>query len=110
MKPRHFVEAPEGATEIKPLRDYLVIRPLTKPGMIGGIYVVDDKNSLMAEVVAAGPECGRGKFWDVDKGDTVHVAAYGMTAAGAKIQLGDQKVIMIRARDINGVVDKEEVA
>jgi len=111
MKPRHFLEAPENAKEIRPLRDYLVLRPLEKPGMIGALFLpdvksLDAKNGLMAEVIAAGPECGADKFWKVQAGDTVHVAAYGTTAAGMKLKLNGETVILIRARDVNGVVQK----
>ena len=111
MKPGTMLEAPAKARAISPLRDYLVIRPITRPGMIGGLYLpespdFDNKNGLLAEVIAAGPECGPDEFWKVEVGDTVHVAAYGATAAGAKIKLGDETVILIRARDITGVVEE----
>lgn len=115
MKPGTVIEAPEKAKMIRPLRDYLVLQPLEKPGMAGALYLpdmksLDSKNGLRALVIAAGPECGPDKFWKVKVGDEVHVTAYGTTAAGAKIKLGDETVILIRARDINGVVQKSKAA
>lgn len=89
---------------IRPLRDVLVLEPLTKPGMVGLIHVPDsgklrDKTGGYCKVVAAGPACVLAK-----KGDKVHVAAYGSQYAGEPFEHEGKKIVLLRERDINGVV------
>jgi len=40
-KPGTMVEAPARAKTIRPLHDYILCRPLMKPGMVGRIYLPD---------------------------------------------------------------------
>ena len=90
---------------IRPLRDYLVLKPLSTPGMIGLLHIPDsglqkDKTGGYCEVLAAGSTCLLAK-----KGDTVHVTAYGSHYAGIELIHEGKKVIMLRERDINGVME-----
>jgi chaperonin GroES len=114
MKPGSVTEAPAGAKTIRPLSDYLVLRPLTKPGMVGALYLpdcdsIDVKNGTRCEVVAVGP--GRRQSsgdlipMEVKVGDHVHLTAYGTTAAGMNVEVNGEKLVMIRARDINGILE-----
>lgn len=94
---------------IKPLRDYCVLRPLEAAGKIGAIWLpqtdsITEKNGTRCKVVAVGSECGRGKYWDVDVGDTVHLTAYGTHPAGITVMDGNEKLLMIQAKNINGVL------
>lgn len=90
---------------IRPLRDLLVIRPIGKPpGKIGDIYIPDlgtsqNKNGCICEVLAAGPKVELAKV-----GSHVHVMAYGEKPAGDEVTINGEKCIMIRERDITGVV------
>jgi chaperonin GroES len=113
-KPRNFVEAPQGATTIRPLGDYLLLRPLAKPGMAGNLYLpdtksIEEKNGTRCEVLAVGPgrltQSGDRIPVEVRVGDTVHVTAYGTTSAGMKVSLNGETLIMIRQRDINGRIE-----
>lgn len=88
---------------IRPLRDYLVLRPLAQPGMIGRIHIPDsemlrDKTGVWCEVVAAGPTVELAKVgWEV------HVTAYGSHPAGVEVEHAGEKLVVIRERDVNGV-------
>lgn len=89
---------------IRPLHDYLVLKPETKPGMIGAIHIPDfgnlqDKTSAICTVLEAGTKCVLSKV-----GDRVHVTAYGSHLAGVELNHDGQKLVLIRERDINGVV------
>lgn len=67
---------------IRPLRDILVLRPLTEPGRYGSLYLPDlelsgNKSSVTCEVLAAGPghherhlEGSKAKVPGADTGDT----------------------------------------
>jgi co-chaperonin GroES (HSP10) len=118
VKPATLTEAPEQAKTIRPLHDYLVVKPLTRPGMIGLIHLPeqadDNRNGTIAEVLAVGPgrllPSGIRIPMEVSVGDCVHLTAYGTTAAGCKIVLNGEKVLMIRARDINGICDRPVAA
>lgn len=100
---------------IRPLSDYLVLRILAKPGKVGLLYLpdvdsIDMKNGTRCEVLAVGPgrmlPSGFRVPMEVKVGDTVHLAAYGTTAAGAHVFDEGETKIVIRARDINGIIDK----
>ena len=89
---------------IRPMRDVLVLRPLTRPGMVGLIVIPDsgrqrDKTGGYCEVVAAGPKSVLAK-----EGAIVHVTAYGDHYAGEEFQHEGETLVLIRERDINGVV------
>jgi co-chaperonin GroES (HSP10) len=112
-----MTEAPEAKT-IRPLSDYLLVKPLTRPGMVGLIHLPeqadDNKNGTIAEVLAVGPgrmlPSGFRVPMEVKVGDCVHLTAYGTTSAGCRIVLNGEKVIMIRARDANGVCERPKAA
>ena len=109
-----MTETLENAKMIKPIGDYLLLKPLERAGMVGLIHLpnVDSihmKNGTICEVLAAGPgrRSADGKSMipmDVKVGDKVHLTAYGATSAGVNLVMNGEKVVMIRARDINGVV------
>jgi chaperonin GroES len=71
---------------------------------------MDMKNGTRCEVIAAGPgrlqPSGDRIPMEVRVGDHIHLTAYGTTAAGAEVIVRGEKLIMVRARDINGIVDK----
>lgn len=89
---------------IRPLHDYLVLEPESKPGMIGLLHIPDtglakDKTWGFCRVLAAGPKAVLAK-----KGDRVHCTAYGSHFAGIELIVDGKPVLMQRERDINGVV------
>ncbi len=89
---------------IRPLHDNLVLEPLTVPGMIGAIHIPDsgklrDKTGGYCRVLAAGPKCVLAKA-----GDKVHVTAYGSHYAGDEFEHEGKKVLILKERDVNGVV------
>lgn len=90
---------------IKPLRDLLVLRPIGKPpGMVGLIHIPDNEKLANAtggacEVLAAGKDCVLAK-----KGSKVYVKAYGDHFAGDEVHHDGEKLIMIKERDIVGVL------
>lgn len=85
----------------RPLRDMLLLKKKSQPGMIGLIHVPDvtrsSKNQTYyyAEVLAAGPKAALAKA-----GDTVFLSEY----SGDEFELQGQKVLLTRERDIVGVV------
>jgi chaperonin GroES len=114
-RPMNFTQEAVGSKEVKPLSDYLVLRPLTKPGMVGLIHLpdcdsIDMKNGTLCEIVSTGPgrltAQGVRIPMEVKVGETVHLTAYGTHSAGAEIVVAGEKLIMIRQRDINGVIEK----
>jgi hypothetical protein len=91
---------------IRPLNDYLVLKPETKPGMIGSIHIPDfgnlqDKTGGFCRVLAAGPKCIA-----VKAGDRVHVTAYGQHFAGDPISGAVDDSFLIRERDINCLITR----
>lgn len=90
---------------IRPLNDYLVLKPMEVPGVIGLIIIPDsgklrDKTGGRCKVLAAGPRAVLAKV-----GDTVHVTAYGSKYAGDEIIDGDNRVYLLKERDINFILD-----
>jgi co-chaperonin GroES (HSP10) len=89
---------------IRVLGDMLVLEPLTTPGVLGGI-IIPDKGNLrdatggFCRVLSAGPKCVLAKI-----GDKVHVKAYGSHFAGDEYEHEGKKVVLIRERDVTGVV------
>lgn len=89
---------------IRPLRDMLVLRVVAPPGKIGLIHIPDterqeDKTAAWCEVVAAGP-----KVELAHVGKKVHIHGYGSHTAGVEIDHQGEKLVLIRERDINGVL------
>lgn len=90
---------------IRPLGDYLVLLPFgKKPGMVGLIHLPDTgtlstATSCRCGVIAAGPKAD-----EVKEGDVVEVKAYGQHPAGVEVRHEGKNLVMIRQRDIIGVV------
>jgi co-chaperonin GroES (HSP10) len=89
---------------IRPLGDNLVLEVLNAPGKVGGLYMPDtgrlsEATGVYCRVLGRGPKCK-----DVVVGDTVHLKAYGQHPAGIEIKHEDKNLVMIRERDINGIV------
>lgn len=90
---------------IRPLGDYLVLQPFgKKPGMVGLLHMPDTgtlatATGCLCRVLAAGPKADQ-----VKAGDVVHLKAYGAHPAGLKVLHEGKALVMIRQRDINGVV------
>ena len=90
---------------IKPLRDYLVVRyEGARLGVVGSLWLPDteklaNKTGGVCEVLACGP-----KVVAAFPGTRVHLNAYGEHLAGEEIIHEGEKLILIRERDINGVV------
>ena len=87
---------------IKPLRDLIVIEPVTLPGKIGLIYIPETKNTknqtfYKATVLAIGS-----KVESLKVGDIIRVSAY----AGDPFDMDGKKVHMMRERDIVVVVSE----
>lgn len=91
---------------IRPLGENVVLRVLTKQlGMIGKIHIpemglLSGKTSCECEVVAVAKDVK-----DIKRGDKVHVSVYDKKAAGTEIELNGEKLILIRSRDINGIIE-----
>lgn len=90
-------------TTIRPLGEYLVLRPGKKPGMAGDLHLPDtemlrDSTGGWCEVLAAGRDC-----LVVRAGDRVHVKAYGSHYAGIELEVRGDPTLMIKERDITGV-------
>lgn len=99
---------------IRPLRDLLVIRRApgyAPPETIGGIFLPDYRKShdepgillrnatgAVCEVLAAGPKA------EVKVGQLVHVKDYGGHLAGDEVTVKGETVVIIRERDLNGLV------
>jgi|HubBroStandDraft_3_1064219.scaffolds.fasta_scaffold94491_2 co-chaperonin GroES (HSP10) len=108
---------------LRPLRDLLVLRPLTQPGRLGLLWVPDlelsgNKNSAVCEVLAVGPgvqdrhtrgpKTGK-PFGPIvpcscKPGDKVRVDAYGSHFAGDEVEHEGEKLVVIRERDIIGIL------
>jgi len=91
---------------IRPLRDMLVLHMEAQPGMVGRLHLPDlgtsqNKNGVFCRVIAAGPKCVAAKV-----GGRVHIAAYGANpTSDMEFEEGGVKYLLIRERDINGVVE-----
>lgn len=90
---------------IQPIGDRLLLRITTRQlGMIGGIHIPDtgmmsSKTSCECEVIAVGKDVE-----EVKKGDRVNLSVYDKKAAGTEIEHGGEKLILIKERDINGIL------
>ena len=89
---------------IRPLGDNLVLRPLARPGMVGRLHMPDtgtlaSATGVFCKVLAVGPKAD-----EVKVGDVVHLKAYGTHPAGVEVRHEEHNLILIRQRDINGVV------
>ena len=90
---------------IRPLRDNLILRPIKNSGMVGMIHMpevgkLSCKTGSECEVVAAGKDATEAKV-----GSRVHVSSYDKKIAGTEIEVDGEKLILIRERDINGIIE-----
>ncbi len=108
---------------ISPLRDLLLLRPIEAPGRLGLLWVPDigksgNKSSVVCDVLAVGPGWHERHFegpkkgllrarfnkMTVKPGDKVSIAAYGGHFAGDEVEHNGEILVLIRERDINGLV------
>jgi chaperonin GroES len=94
---------------LKPLGDRVVVKALESESTTAGGIVLPDtaqEKPQRAEVLAVGPgkllDNGTRSQVDVKVGDIVVYSKYG----GTEIKIGGEEVIILRADDILGVVDK----
>ncbi len=90
-------------TQIRPLRDYVVVKRLEKQEQSrGGIIIPDNakEKPQEAEVVAIGSgkvlEDGKILPFEVKIGDKVLVGKY----SGTEIEVGDEKLVILREEDL----------
>jgi chaperonin GroES len=94
---------------LKPLGDRVVVKALESESTTAGGIVLPDtakEKPQRAEVLAVGPgkllDNGTRSQVDVKVGDVVVYSKYG----GTEIKIGGEEVIILRADDILGVVEK----
>ena len=94
---------------LKPLGDRIVVKAVeAETTTIGGIVLPDTakEKPQRATVLAVGPgkllDNGTRSAIDVKVGDTVVYSKYG----GTEIKLGGEEVIILRADDVLGIVEK----
>ena len=91
------------ATNLKPLGDRVIVRPISEEEVSkGGIILPDTakEKPQRGEIVAVGPgkldENGKRIAMEVKKGDKVVYAKY----AGAEIKVDDEDLLILRESDI----------
>lgn len=92
--------------KIRPLGDRLIVKPIEKEPMKGGIIIPDTakEKPMEGEVLAAGP----GKFddkgvriaMDVKKGDRVLYGKY----SGTEVKMDDQTYLIIHQDEVLGIL------
>ena len=92
--------------KIKPLSDRLIVKPIERETMKGGIIIPDTakEKPMEGEVVAAGPgkmdEKGNRAPMDVKVGDKVLYGKY----SGTEIKLDDETYLIIHQDEILGIL------
>ena len=92
--------------KIKPLGDRLIVKPIERETMKGGIIIPDTakEKPMEGEVLAAGPgkldDKGNRMPMDVKKGDKV---LYGKDS-GTEIKLDDETYLIIHQDEILGIL------
>ena len=92
--------------KIKPLGDRLIVKPIERETMKGGIIIPDTakEKPMEGEVLAAGPgkllENGSRSPMDVKVGDKVLYGKY----SGTEIKLDDQTYLIIHQDEILGIL------
>ena len=92
--------------KIKPLGDRLIVRPIERETMKGGIIIPDTakEKPMEGEVLAAGPgkldDKGNRMPMDVKKGDKVLYGKY----SGTEIKLDDETYLIIHQDEILGIL------
>ncbi len=94
-------------TEIQPLGDRVVVRPLEEAEeMRGGLYIPDTakEKPRQGEILAVGPgrfEKGERVPMEVKVGQKVLYSKY----AGTDVRVGDEEVLIIKESDVLAVVE-----
>ena len=92
--------------KIKPLGDRLIVKPIERETMKGGIIIPDTakEKPMEGEVLAAGPgkldDKGNRIPMDVKKGDKVLYGKY----SGTEIKLDDETYLIIHQDEILGIL------
>ena len=92
--------------KIKPLGDRLIVKPIERETMKGGIIIPDTakEKPMEGEVVAAGPgkadDKGNRAPMDVKVGDKVLYGKY----SGTEIKLDDETYLIIHQDEILGIL------
>lgn len=96
-----------SATQIKPLADRVVVKPLEETEeMRGGLYIPDTakEKPQQGEIVAVGPgkvnDAGERVAMEVKEGDRVLYGKY----SGTEVTLGDEQYLILRESDVLAVV------
>lgn len=92
--------------KIKPLGDRLIVKPIERETMKGGIIIPDTakEKPMEGEVLAAGPgkldNNGNRTPMDVKVGDKVLYGKY----SGTEIKLGDETYLIVHQDEILGIL------
>lgn len=99
--------ATAAATQIRPLADRIVVKPLEETEqMRGGLYIPDTakEKPQQGEVVAVGPgkltDEGKRVDLEVKQGDRVLYGKY----SGTEVTLGDEQYLILRESDVLAVL------
>jgi chaperonin GroES len=99
--------ATAAGTQIRPLADRVVVKPLEDTEqMRGGLYIPDTakEKPQQGEIVAVGPgklsDKGERIAMEVKEGDRVLYGKY----SGTEITLGDEQYLILRESDVLAVV------
>jgi chaperonin GroES len=99
--------ATAAATQIRPLADRVVVKPLEETEQTrGGLYIPDTakEKPQQGEVVAVGPgrtgEDGKRIEMEVKPGDRVLYGKY----SGTEVTLGEEEYLILRESDVLAVV------
>ena len=95
-------------TNVKPLADRVLIRPVAaEEKTVGGIIIPDSakEKPMQGKVIAVGKKTdkeGKELAFDVKPGDTVLLPKYG----GTEVKLDGKKLQLVREEDLLGVLEK----
>jgi chaperonin GroES len=99
--------ATAAATQIQPLADRIVVKPLEETEqMRGGLYIPDTakEKPQQGEIVAVGPgrmtDDGKRVEPEVKQGDRVLYGKY----SGTEVTLGDEQYLILRETDVLAVI------
>ncbi len=99
--------ATASATQVKPLADRVVVKPLEETEqMKGGLYIPDTakEKPQQGEVVAVGPgkmtEDGKRIQPELKEGDRVLYGKY----SGTEVTIGDEQYLILRESDVLAVI------
>lgn len=99
--------ATASATQVKPLADRVVVKPLEETEqMKGGLYIPDTakEKPQQGEVVAVGPgkvtDDGKRIEPELKEGDRVLYGKY----SGTEVTIGDENYLILRESDVLAVI------